>query len=139
MMRIFLDSSALAKRYVVESGTEKVLALCRNADEILISVLAVPELISAFSRLRREERLSTEQYSFLKQELAADIAQATVIDLASSVIEIALRCLEEHPLRALDALHIGAAISSSVDLFVSADYRQCSSAKALNLNVEQVG
>jgi len=44
-MRILLDSSALAKRYVCEPGTEQVLSRCRDADEIVLSVLCVPALV----------------------------------------------------------------------------------------------
>lgn len=135
-MRLFLDSSALAKRYVRESGTDMVQALLSAADEVILSVLAVPELISAFNRLRREKKISRKQYLSLKNNLAGDIAQATVIDLTPAVIEHAVRSLEEFPLRTLDALHIGAAITSSADLFVSADLRQCESARALHLKVE---
>ncbi|MDQ7825118.1 MAG: type II toxin-antitoxin system VapC family toxin [Candidatus Eremiobacteraeota bacterium] len=139
MKRLFLDSSALAKRYVKESGTERVLALLSNADEVLLSVLAVPELISAFNRLRREKKISHGQYLSLKNSLAADIPQATLIDISTAVIECAVRSLEEAPLRTLDALHIGSAIISSADLFVSADARQCESAEAMHLKVEHVG
>jgi len=137
-MRTFFDSSALAKRYVAESGTPRVLQLCSQAQEIMVAVIAVPELVSAFNRLRREGRLLDTDYLFLKSELAADVAAATVIELTSNVVAQALDCLERFPLRAMDALHLGAALTSGAQRFVSGDQRQCQAARNLALLVEQV-
>ena len=138
-MRIFLDSSALAKRYVSEAGTEQVLRLCQEADEIVLSVLCVPELISGFNRLRREGKLSAARYHGLKEDIAADIEQATVLELSAPVIDRTIFCLEHAPLRALDAVQLASAIESHCHLFVTADHRQCEAAAALKLKFEMVG
>ena len=61
-MRIYVDSSALAKRYVHEPGTEAVLTKCAEATEIVVSVICLPELVSGFTRLLREELITAEQY-----------------------------------------------------------------------------
>lgn len=137
-MRTFFDSSALAKRYVAESGTPLVLQLCSQAQEVLVAVIVVPELVSAFNRLRREGTLSESNYLFVKSELAADVAMATVIDLTPTVVAQALDYLERFSLRAMDALHLGAAITSGTQRFVSGDHRQCQAARDLGLLVEQV-
>jgi len=137
-MRTFFDSSALAKRYVAESGTPLVLDLCAQAQEVLLAVIVIPELVSAFNRLRREGLLQHPDYLYVKSELAADVATATVIDLTPAVLAKALECLERFPLRAMDALHLGAAISSGAQRFVSGDFRQCQAARSLGLLVDQV-
>ena len=133
MMRIFLDSSALAKRYVSEAGTEQVLRRCQEADEIVLSILCVPELISGFNRLRREGKLSAARYRGLKENLAADIEQATVLEFSPPVIDRTISCLEHAPLRALDAMQLASAIESRCRLFVTADRRQCEAAALLKL------
>jgi predicted nucleic acid-binding protein len=61
-MLAFFDSSALVKRYVAEEGTEAVISLCDRASEIGLSGIALPEIISAFCRLRREGKISDVQY-----------------------------------------------------------------------------
>ena len=70
-MRVYFDSSAFAKRYVGESGSARVLQWCDRTTALVLSVITVPELVSAFCRLRRESRLSTAQYERLKDELLA--------------------------------------------------------------------
>lgn len=72
-MRVFFDSSAFAKRYISETGTDKVLAWCDQATEIGLSAIALPEIISAFCRLRREGKIDDTQYRQLKILLLADI------------------------------------------------------------------
>ena len=49
-MKTFFDSSAFAKRYVEEPGSQTVDSLCREATEVALSVLCVPEIISALMR-----------------------------------------------------------------------------------------
>ena len=56
-MRVFFDSSAFIKRYVQEAGTDTVIGWCDRATEIGLSGIALPEIISAFCRLRREGKV----------------------------------------------------------------------------------
>jgi predicted nucleic acid-binding protein len=95
----------------------------------------VPELISTLGRLVREGRLSSEAYRSLKSALQADLSDADLCDLSQDAFEQALRCLELHPLRAFDALHIGSALVYQPDLFVSADRRQAKAADREGLAV----
>ena len=139
MIRLFLDSSALAKRYVQEVGTERVVVLCREAEEVVVSIIALPEVVSTLNRLRREGRLSQRDYHAIKQDILADLAEASVIEVTASIVDKALACLERSPLRASDALHIATAMEVSADLFVTADRRQRQGATDAGLKVEAVG
>jgi len=137
-MRIFFDTSALTKRYVEEEGSEQVRALCAAADTLGVSVLVVPELISTLCRLVREGRLSPEDYRSLKSAVQADLSDADLCDLSQDAFDQAIRCLELHPLRALDALHVGSALIYQPDLFVSADNRQTEAAALEGLAVSNL-
>lgn len=137
-MRVYFDSSALAKRYIAETGTAEVLAWCERASELALSVIAVPELISAFCRLRRQRRLTPAQYTRIKRDLLADIADAVICDTTPRVVQHAVRALEASPLRGMNAIHVGAAIAYGAEAFVSADMRQCTAAKAAGLRAVKV-
>ena len=136
-MRIFSDSSAFAKRYVSEEGTEAVVQWCDRAAEIALSGIALPELISAFCRLRRESKISEVQYQQLKDSLLADIEDAAICDLTPIVLAHSIASLERNTPR-MDAIHIGSAVAMQADLFVSADARQCAAAAAVGLEVAAV-
>ena len=137
-MQVFFDSSAFVKRYVEETGTDQVLAWCDKASEISLSGIALPEIISAFCRLRREMRLSEVQYRGLKGSLLADIEDITLCALTPAVLGRTIASLEQHRLRGMDAIHIGSALVLNADWFVTADQRQCEAAIQSGLRVERV-
>jgi uncharacterized protein len=134
-MRVFFDPSALVKRYVDEAGTTEVLEWCDRADELALAVAAVPELIAAFCRLRRERRITAAQYLRLKAELMGDLADALICELTPQVVQRAVDALEAHPLRGMDAIHVAAALACEAGVFVSADTRQCAAARGAGLQV----
>jgi predicted nucleic acid-binding protein len=137
-MKLFLDSSAFAKRFVDEPGSELVQSLCSRADELGLSVLCVPEIVSALNRLQREKRLTPQQYREAKRHLLEDVRDADILHLTDSVVGTALQILEASPVRAMDALHIACAGEWKADLFASADDRQVAAARKMGLTVKQV-
>lgn len=135
-MQFYFDSSALAKRYIEEAGSDAVLHWCDKATELAISVIALPELVSAFCRLLREGKLSGEQYLEIKAQLLADITDALICDTTPGSIRFAVKALESQVLRGMDAIHIGAAMDCRADVFVTADARQAKAAQALGWVVQ---
>lgn len=137
-MRVFFDTSAFVKRYVSEVGTDTVLEWCDRATEIGLSGIALPEIISAFCRLRREAKITDTQYRQLKTLLLADIEDAAICDLTPAVLGHAVSSLETNVLRGMDAIHIGSAVALQADVFVTADTRQHEAAARAGLRVEAV-
>lgn len=137
-MNVFLDSSALAKRYVEERGSDRVDAILAAAAALGLSAICFPEVVSALCRRRREHRLSRDEYEHAKRTLALDIEDASVIGLTDEVITRTVELLERWPLRSSDALHIACAAEWPAQLFVSADARQCRAARAYGLRVEEL-
>ena len=137
-MRVFFDSSAFVKRYVSETGTEAVLAWCDRASEIGLSGIALPEIVAAFCRLRREGRIDDTQYRQLKSLLLADIEDAAMCDLSPEVLARSIDSLEANVLRGMNAIHLGSAIALKVDVFISADQRQLEAAIRAGLRAEGV-
>ena len=135
-MNVFFDSSALAKRYIEEKGSDRLQAIISSASALGVSVICIPELISALCRRRRETRLSSRQYREAKAAVFADIEDASVIGISEEVIARSVELLEHFPLRSADALHIACAAEWSAELFVSADERQARAARAHGLPVK---
>ena len=137
-MRVFLDTSAFAKRYVAEQGSDKVMALCQKADNLVVSVICLPELISTLSRLVREKKLAKADYRKLKGGAMADLEDVDICQITPEVMVSAVSLLESHPLRAMDALHVACALAVEPDMFVSADHRQLSAARKAGLKIVDV-
>ena len=102
-------------------------------------MICVREIVSALCRLRREHKLSTEEYRNAKASVLTDLDDATVIGITEEVIAHGVALLEQFSLRSADALDIACASEWATDLFVSADDRQCKAAKRCGLTVEGIG
>lgn len=137
-MRVVLDTSAFAKRYVAEPGSDRVMALCKRADSLVVSVICLPELISTLSRLVRERKLAKADYRKLKGQAMADLADVDICQITPDVMVSAVSLLESYPLRAMDALHVACALAVETDMFVSADHRQLSAARKAGLKIVDV-
>jgi predicted nucleic acid-binding protein len=137
-VKVFLDTSAFAKRYVAEQGSDEVLAMCQQADSLVVSVICLPELASTLSRLVREKKLSKADYLKLKRNAMADMADIDVCQLTPEVLASVVSLLELHPLRAMDAIHVACALACKPDVFVSADHRQLSAARKAGLKIVDV-
>ena len=137
-MKTFLDSSAFAKRFVDEAGSDKVEDTCAQASELGLSVICVPEIISALNRRRRERSLTATQYAEAKQRLLDDVRDADIINLAVPVVGSAIGVLEESPVRAMDALHIACALEWGAQLFVSSDKKQLRAARRAGMKPHTV-
>jgi uncharacterized protein len=138
-VKTFLDSSAFARRFVDEPGSEAVDAVCREATELALSVLCVPEVFSALNRRLRERNLTPQQYVEAKDRLLTEVEDAVIINLTSTVIASCIDVLEANPIRAIDALHVACAIQWRAELFVSADAPQAAAAKCAGLPTRLVG
>jgi len=137
-VKVFLDTSAFAKRYVAEQGSDKLMALCQQADSLVVSVICLPELISTLSRLVREKKLAKADYRKLKGEAMGDLADVDICQITSGILVSVVLLLESHPLRAMDALHVACALAVEPDIFVSADHRQLSAARKAGLKIVDV-
>ena len=135
-MKVFLDSSAWAKRYIEEPGSAQVEDICLKAEDVNLSILCLPEIISAFCRLRREKRISESQFRLLKRTFFAEIQDIRFINITPKIITQSLMLLEKYPLRTLDALQIACAKAAHIDLFVTADRQQGRAAEKSGLKTQ---
>jgi hypothetical protein len=137
-MRAFFDTSAFVKRYIEEPGSERVIEICREAEHLVLSLICLPEMISTLNRLVREGKLSGDQYQQVKDLILDDFEDVEVCDITTEVIKQTILCLEKNPLRAMDALHLGCALTVRPDVFVSSDRRQIEAATKEGMEVQEV-
>ena len=138
-MKLAVDSSSFAKRYVQEAGSEKLDRLLESTSELAFCVILIPEIISSLNRRLRERILTIEDYRTVKRQLMNDVHDATVLQITPSVISRSVKLLESNVLRALDALHIACALEWQADLFVTADKRQFMAVTNTSLRTEYIG
>ncbi|MCZ8131716.1 MAG: type II toxin-antitoxin system VapC family toxin [Steroidobacteraceae bacterium] len=135
---VYLDSSALAKLYVPEPESDALDAWLRGRRDLMISELAVTEVLSAVARRRREGMLSAGQAVEIRDALLADASSGVFhrLDLSPVVHREAERLLfqlDAVPLRTLDALHLAAALLGSATHVVTFDARMRAAAAHVGL------
>ena len=137
-VKAYLDSSAFAKRFIDEPCSDAVEDVCAEVTELGLSVLCVPEIVSALDRRRCERALTRTQYNLAKRYLLEDVRDADVIHLTPAVVASCVRMLENSPLRTLDAVHVASASEWGAELFVSADKRRLAAARRAGLATRAV-
>ena len=110
MIIYYFDSSALLKVYIEEQGSEFVTSLVRNnIEDARISILDVTllELRSAVRRRERQGDMSEREANRIIDRILLDETSVYLVQsLDSAVTEEAIRVLDTHPLRTLDALQL---------------------------------
>lgn len=102
----FFDTSALVKRYHIESGSEKVDEIFKDPDGILvIASITIAEFVSAFARKLNEGIISEDDFRICLSEFSKDIISSFwIIDLERSHINKSVSLIIKHNLRTLDSL-----------------------------------
>src|SRR4051812_6722430 len=122
MTAYFLDSSALVKRYVAEIGTIWVRAITAPSagHTILIAQIAPIETVSALTRRKRDGSLPNRTAQAARVLIDRHTAREyKVINLSYEVSQTAENLLDKYPLRASDAIQLGAALEANTKLLVS--------------------
>ncbi|MDP2363068.1 MAG: type II toxin-antitoxin system VapC family toxin [Ignavibacteria bacterium] len=137
-MLSFFDSSAFAKRFIEETGSDEIEKICFDSESIAVSSICFPEIISALNRRLRENFISKKDYQLIKERLIEEFEHVEIINVVPEVIAKTILLLEKNSLRTLDAIHLASALMWKPDLFVSADKRQILAAKKAGLKVKFV-
>ena len=106
---VFVDASALVKRYVRERHSAAVRRLLA-AEPVAVSRLSEVEVPSALARLVREGRLSTRSRNRALAAFVADVGSWHVVELTTVVTASARRHLMRYDLRTGDAIQLASAL-----------------------------
>ncbi len=138
MSRIMFDTSALYKRYNQEPGRTQVLGLFDRASSVVVAAHCLTEIASAFHRQRHDGLLTDGDCDKIMLQVYRDFAEFDVLLLDKRVEAFAVAAMRRSRLRAMDALHVGTAMASGIDLFVTSDRRQADAANAVGLSTELI-
>lgn len=112
---LYLDSSALVKKYVREQGSNEIqarLAAQSGADAIpFTSILTYAEILAVFARRSNDGTLKVREAAHARNEFEGDWAVGLApIPLDSGVLLIVRALLSRIALKGSDAIHLASAI-----------------------------
>jgi hypothetical protein len=111
----FWDTSALLPLVVAERETARAERWLREDAGVLVWTLTRVELLSALARRRRQEPGAARRLLAARRELLAAWERWSEVTAVDLVRRHAERLVESHPLRAADALQLGAALVAAED------------------------
>jgi predicted nucleic acid-binding protein len=115
----FLDSSALVKRYAVETGSTWVSQLCDPANNhtLLIASVTLVEVAAALASKQRSQEITAEVYSQVMQDFIRDAAvQYRVLGVDQRVVTLGVALTNRQKLRGYDAIQLAAALTINTAL-----------------------
>lgn len=108
-MILYLDTSALAKLYFAEKGSETVRRAVIASSQNATSTVAYVETRSALSRKRRLREINEDTFRRHKLEFERDWEYLTKVAFDALIWGRAAELVEHFPLKAYDAVHLASA------------------------------
>jgi predicted nucleic acid-binding protein len=109
-MILYLDSSALVKRYVREAGSTEVEELIAQADAVGTGLISRAEVAAALARALRLGYLGRDDAEAALQVFHAQWHRLARLQLTEPLLARADALAWEHGLRSYDAVHLAAAL-----------------------------
>ena len=109
-MILYLDTSALVKRYFKEVYSKDVVSKWLDAAEVATSSVAYAETMAAIYRKKREIGYPGDLFQQLINEFRADWISFIRIRVDDELNEYIDKTVASHPLRGFDAVHLASAM-----------------------------
>jgi len=108
---LYLDTSALFKRYVEEDGSEMVLTRIADAPVVGTAMITRVEVAAALAKAVRDDRMEPAEARDAEQDFLDDWADFTRIGLTDDLAARAGDIAWKHGLRGYDATQLAAALA----------------------------
>lgn len=137
---LYLDASALVKLYLPETESDDLNRLLMGRRDVVVSDLAVTEIVSSLCRRRREGSLTTAVVARLHRALLGHIEAGVyrrfeLLPATHREAERLLVALSAVPLRPADALHLALAVGAEAASLLTWDRRLGAAARAIGMGV----
>jgi predicted nucleic acid-binding protein len=107
---LYLDSSALVKRYVHEHGSAAVASRFESGEKLYTSVLSFAEVHAAIGRKYRVGELRVDERDKLVDEFQADwLFSLSILELTTHTMSALPGLCQKYSLKASNAIHLSAA------------------------------
>lgn len=137
---VYCDTSALVKLYLPESDSALLNRLVEGRRDLIISDLAITEIVSSLCRRQREGSLDRRTVTRLHQMVLGHLnsgiyRRVELLPATSREAERLLMSLGNVSLRASDALHLALAISGGAQSVLTYDRRLSEAARTCGIEV----
>jgi uncharacterized protein len=109
-MILYLDTSALVKRYFHETCSDEIISRWNTADHIVTSVVAYAETMASFYRKKRDVNLTGKLMTRTVELFHRDWESFIRVEINNELNGHIDRVIRRYPLRGYDAIHLASAL-----------------------------
>jgi predicted nucleic acid-binding protein len=124
-MILYLDTSALVKKYFEEKSSPEVISAWKSSLGISTSAVAYAELLAAVYRKASEARVKKSLFESVVSTFQEDWSSFIIVEVDNRLNETIHKVIANHGLRGFDAIHLASALtigSAVADDFIFACY-----------------
>lgn len=133
-MTLYVDTSALLKRYIDEADSERAVELLTSDATLVTGRHTIVEVRRNLARMLAPNDATAARAAFV-----ADLESIAIVELDAATCELAATIAEQSGVRSLDAMHLGAARRLGTALtFLTFDVRQAHAARTIGFAVAGV-
>lgn len=108
---LYLDTSALAKRYFSEKGSVVVASRFESGERIFTSILSYAEVHAAIARKFRDKEFDAQEFHRLREAFHGDwLFSLSILDLDLNSMTAFPQLVQSYSLKAGDAIHLSTAV-----------------------------
>lgn len=140
---IYLDTSALIKRFVEEKSSQFVQAMVDSGEAVATAKIAYAEVFSGLTRKLRAGQIAKLSYDLACRQFESDWNAYIRVELNDALLMLARDLIRRHGLKGFDAIHLASAVRlkdaiGEEAIFAAADRRLLRAAAAEPLRAVNV-
>ena len=109
-MILYLDTSALLKKYFKEVGSNEIITNWREAKGIVTSTVAYAEALASIHRKKREIGFDNGMFGKILDLFKRDWNSFIRVEVTDELNEWIEKMVSRYPLRGFDAIHLASAL-----------------------------
>jgi predicted nucleic acid-binding protein len=109
-MILYLDTSALVKRYFQEPYSDDVISIWKSAEQIVTSFVAYAETMASMYRKKREGGIANKLIRKAAGAFQRDWESFIRVEVNDALNGYIDSVVERYPLRGFDAIHLASAM-----------------------------
>lgn len=110
-MSVYVDASALVKRYVTEAGSKEVIALIDAASAVATALVSRAEVAAAFARAVRVGVLAADAGRRAQRRFSREWPDLVRVPITEALVARAETLAWDHGLRGYDAVQLASALA----------------------------
>ena len=109
-MILYLDTSALLKKYFRETGSDEVISRWKDATGIVTSSVAYAEALASIHRKKRDVKFNNDIFQKIIHLFRRDWNSFIRVEVTDELNDWIDKMVSHYPLRGFDAIHLASCL-----------------------------